>query len=172
MWVIASLFVLAHGASPMALWNIRGIAAACANLIGSIPVTSLWALPTIGWLMLCSSWARRVPFLWATVVPIVGGIMLGITGLMSAFRLNGEWYWTNIVGRILWGLVPGMEKVYRYNDGVHVLRHAQDGEQVAQLFSLQDTLLGLANPQLWIGAVAGIAMIVVATRLRRWRDEG
>ena len=69
-------------------------------------------------------------------------------------------------------LLPGMEKIYRYNDGVHVLRHAHDGEQIAQLFSLQDTLQGLANPQLWIGAVIGAAMIFAAIRLRRWRDEG
>jgi ABC-2 type transport system permease protein len=30
----------------------------------------------------------------------------------------------------------------------------------------------LATPQLWIGAVAGAAMIFTAIRLRRWRDEG
>lgn len=171
IWVIASIFVLIHGQSPMPLWNISGILSACVNLIGLIPITALWALPTIGWLMLCSAWARRVPFLWATLIPIVGGIMLGITGLMGAFRLNGAWYWTNIVGRILGGLVPGMEKVYRYNDGVHMLR-PHGPQDMSQLFSVQDTFAGLANPQLWIGAAVGILMIVVAARMRRWRDEG
>ena len=30
----------------------------------------------------------------------------------------------------------------------------------------------LANPSLWIGAAAGVVMILAAIRLRRWRDEG
>ena len=39
------------------------------------------------------------------------------------------------------------------------------------------TLLGvsystLASPGVWIAAAIGVAMIAVAVRLRRWRDEG
>lgn len=170
--VIASLFVLAHGQNPLPLWNLAGIASACVNLIVAIPMTALWALPTIGWLMLCSAWSRRVPFLWATLVPIVGGIMLAISGLMRAFGSDDVWYWRNIVGRILFGLAPGAEKLYRYTDGVHALAAGDDPQQMSQLFSAGDTLHGLANPELWIGVVVGVAMLVLATRLRRWRDEG
>ena len=170
--IIASLFVLAHGQNPLPLWNLSGMAAACANLIVTIPVTALWALPTIGWLMLCSAWSRRVPFLWATLVPIVGGIMLAISGLMRSFGSDDGWYWRNIVGRILGGLAPAAEKFYRYGDGSHALPGSSDAQQLGHLFSVGDTLRGLANPELWIGVVAGVAMLVVATRLRRWRDEG
>jgi ABC-2 type transport system permease protein len=28
------------------------------------------------------------------------------------------------------------------------------------------------SPNVWIGAAAGVAMIAVAVRMRRWRDEG
>jgi ABC-2 type transport system permease protein len=38
--------------------------------------------------------------------------------------------------------------------------------------ALQAMYSVFATPQLWIGVVAGIAMIVGAIRLRRWRDEG
>ena len=38
--------------------------------------------------------------------------------------------------------------------------------------SAQSTLSSLAMPELWIGAVAGVVMILGAIRLRRWRDEG
>jgi ABC-2 type transport system permease protein len=39
------------------------------------------------------------------------------------------------------------------------------------------TMLGyswstLARPALWAGVLAGVAMILGAVRLRRWRDEG
>ena len=172
LFVIASLIVLlVHGQNPMAIWNIPGIFNACLNMLATIPVTAMWALPTIGWLMLCSAWARRVPFLWATLIPIVGGIMISITGIMGAFNIGLRWYWSNIVGRLLGGLVPGMEKIYRYHDGVHQLS-IHDQQDMSHLLSIANTLEGFANPQLWIGAIVGIAMIVLATRMRRWRDEG
>jgi ABC-2 type transport system permease protein len=30
----------------------------------------------------------------------------------------------------------------------------------------------LLTPQLWLGVLAGAAMIIAAIRMRRWRDEG
>ncbi|UUZ49351.1 hypothetical protein LP420_02935 [Massilia sp. B-10] len=35
------------------------------RLIGLLPVYLVWALPTIGWLMMVSAWARSKVFLWA-----------------------------------------------------------------------------------------------------------
>jgi ABC-2 type transport system permease protein len=40
---------------------------------------------------------------------------------------------------------------------------------VINLHSMYSVLL---TPQLWLGVVAGAAMIFAAIRLRRWRDEG
>jgi len=171
LFIIASIVVLIHGQSPAPLWNITGMLAGCLDLIATIPMTALWALPTIGWLMMVSSWARTKPFLWATLVPIIGGAMISITGILDTFRLGVQWYWSNIVGRTLLGVVPWMEKLYRYHDGVHSLQ-VENQNDASVLFSIPNTLQGLANPQLWIGAVVGIAMIVVAIRMRRWRDEG
>lgn len=41
------------------------------RLIGLLPVYLVWALPTIGWLMMVSAWARSKVFLWAvgTLLP-------------------------------------------------------------------------------------------------------
>ena len=43
---------------------------------------------------------------------------------------------------------------------------------IRDLFNLQSMYSVLLTPQLWLGVVAGAAMIVGAIRLRRWRDEG
>lgn len=40
------------------------------------------------------------------------------------------------------------------------------------MLDLQSMYSVFATPQLWIGAIAGALMILVAIRLRRWRDEG
>jgi ABC-2 type transport system permease protein len=37
---------------------------------------------------------------------------------------------------------------------------------------MQQSWMTLASPGVWIGAAAGVVMIVVAIRMRRWRDEG
>lgn len=41
----------------------------------SVIVTALWLLPTIGWLLLFSAFAKRTPFLWAAGVFILVGFM-------------------------------------------------------------------------------------------------
>lgn len=171
LFAIISLIVMFKGHSPAPLWNVAGIASGCANLILNIAITGLWALPTIGWLMLCSSWANRVPFLWATIAPILAGIMVSITGIMGIFNLDSGWFWSNIVGRALLGLIPGMEMIYRYNnDAVSLEIHTPN--DFFDLFTTANTANGFANPQLWIGAIVGILMVMIAIRMRRYRDDG
>ena len=53
-------------------------------------------------------------------------------------------------------------------DSTH--RFATDAEKSAWN-AKQDAYSVLTTPQLWIGAAAGIAMLVAAVRLRRWRDD-
>ena len=43
---------------------------------------------------------------------------------------------------------------------------------VSSALSLRSIYSVLLTPQLWIGVLAGAAMIVGAIRLRRWRDDG
>lgn len=171
LFLIISVIVMFKGHNPAPLWNISGIAGGAVNLALTMVITALWALPTIGWLMLCSSWARRVPFLWATVLPILAGITVWITGIMGVFHLDSGWFWSNIVGRSLLGLIPNMEMIYRYNnDATNLEIHAPD--DFFQLFTVGNTAQGFANPELWIGVVVGIAMVVAAIKMRRYRDEG
>jgi ABC-2 type transport system permease protein len=47
-----------------------------------------------------------------------------------------------------------------------------DPGSLLRVLDLQRSWSILATPQLWIGAIAGVAMILAAVRLRRWRDEG
>ncbi|HUA82160.1 MAG TPA: ABC-2 transporter permease, partial [Dyella sp.] len=70
MFAIALSF---HGVSVWSLLVLAHPFQMVGFLIGSIPLYMLWALPTVGWLMLCSSWARTKPFLWAVVIPVALG---------------------------------------------------------------------------------------------------
>ena len=54
--LLVSAFVLLHNGNPVTLlWGPGSPLANAGLLLASIPIYALWALPTVGWLMLCSS---------------------------------------------------------------------------------------------------------------------
>lgn len=136
------------------------------GLLSLLPLYALWALPTVGWLMMVSAWAKRVPFVWAVGVPVVGAAMISAVAGVLNLDFNHEVLWAYI-GRLLLSIVPGTWFGALAWEG----RAPNDGfETPAELVS--DSYAVFASPQLWIGAVAGIAMIFAAIKLRKHRDEG
>lgn len=170
--VIISLFIAFNGANPFTLYwaNLEPLKLAGA-LFGWIPVYALWALPTAGWLMLCSAWARSKPFLWAVMVPILGGILVTWFGFFGNFRGDSEeWIWQHVVARMLTSAWPGSHLLGFA--GTAYLDRLDDSPKA--LYGLDGVIGGLpllATPALWIGAAAGVALILAAIRLRRWRDD-
>jgi len=158
--------VLLHGGNPIQLlWGPGNPLAVAGHYIASLPIYALWALPTVGWLMLCSAWARTKPFLWAVMIPVFAGIFVAWFDVMNVFNLDTAWFWQHIVARALTSVFPGM---WLTATNVH---HLDGPEAISSLIGLKQTYSVLASPQLWVGAVAGIAMIFGAIRLRRWRDD-
>ncbi|WP_235972835.1 hypothetical protein [Luteimonas sp. MC1895] len=166
--LLLSVMVMAHGGNPWELiWGPGNPLQVSAYVLAAIPVYAVWALPTVGWLMLCSAWARSVPFLWALLVPILSGLFVSMFSVMRLFDLGAEWFWSHIVARLLLGVVP-------------LTRH--DIHRIGGLDAGQDSMVALIEPsavwsnlfqaETWIGAAVGIVMLLLATRLRRWRDEG
>ena len=167
--VVLSVVVLIHGGNPyVLLWGPGNPLNIVASYAVSIPVYALWALPTVGWLLLCSAWSRSKPFLWAVMLPVFAGIFLSWFDLMPFLDLDSGWFWGHVVARILLGTFPAMDLVYRDGFGQG---GDSPGDVLADL-SARGSLDSLAMPELWIGALAGAALIFGAIRLRRWRDEG
>ncbi len=164
--VLISLFVLLHNGNPVQLlWGPGSPLANAGLMLAAIPVYALWALPTVGWLLLCSAWSRSKPFLWAIMLPVFAGIFISWFDVMNAFDLNSGWFWRNVVARLLGGVFPGT-----WIDVMDV-RLLRGDDIPTHLAMLKSTYSVLATPQAWIGAAAGIAMIFGAIRLRRWRDD-
>ena len=167
--LVISLVALAHGGSPMTLiWGPASPLTLAAGHLAWIPVYALWALPTAGWLLLCSAWARTKPFLWAVMLPLFAGVIISTTKVMPLIGLTTGWFWQNIVGRLLLGAVPGMDLVYRLSAGEGSRR---DLESVVGLMSPASQLKSLAMPELWIGAAVGAVFIFLAIRLRKRAGE-
>jgi len=160
-----------HGINAVTLlWSPTHLVTLWLRLIVRIPVNALWALPSVGWLFLCSSFVRSKPFLWATLVPILSGILVTWFSLMQTFSLTSLWYWKNIVGRALLSLVPGSWAWFDLS--AESLARVKNPTQVADAFlSLEVIGHQLMSLQLWIGVAVGVAMIVASVYFRRQRIE-
>ena len=167
--LVLSVVVLLHGGNPITLlWGPGSPLSVVGAFLIGIPVYALWALPTAGWLLLCSAWARSKPFLWAIMIPVFSGIFVSWFDLTKLFHLDSSWYWAHVVGRMLLGTFPGIDLAYNDNLGKDV----GDFDGALHQISATTALQSLSTPEIWIGAIAGLVMIYGAIRLRRWRDEG
>lgn len=163
-----SIVTLVHGGNPVTLlWGPASPLKVIGLMIATLPVHAVWALPTVGWLLLCSAWARSKPFLWAVMIPVFSGILVSWLDLMNQFDLRALWFWKNVVARALFSVFPGT-----WVETLQIEPMGKEGmEAMQQVFNLKTLYTPFLSPSMWIGAVIGIVMILVAIRLRRWRDE-
>jgi len=139
------------------------------RVIGLLPVYLVWALPTVGWLMMVSAWARSKVFLWAVGTPLILVAIVKWTDFLLHTGIDINWLVENVVARGLTGLFPGTWLPLTHMDP----RALGDSHNVVAMGNLfTHSWMTLATPQALIGAAAGVAMIVAAIRLRRWKDEG
>jgi len=143
------------------------------RMLSLIPVYVLWALPTVGWLLMVSSWARSKVFLWAVGAPLMTGALLAWANYAFKLGINIEWFFSQVVLRLLGSVLPGAWFIFD-NSAREAMEHAPGMEndptgQISGFFN--EAYSSLASPVLWIGVAAGVAMIAAAIWLRRWREE-
>ena len=140
-------------------------------LLSFLPLYIIWALPTVGWLLLVSSWARSKVFLWAVGIPLVTLALMAwfdfLIGRFAGLEIGFKWFGEQVVARILGGLVPG---IWFSEAELQLLKQQPDGFDGGVVLGVSYGTL--ASPAVWVAALAGCAMIYGAMRLRRWRDEG
>ncbi len=119
----------------------------------------LWYVPIAGYLMIMSVWARRAVFLWAVLPP--AALML-----LEKMFFNSE-HVAKFIGRRLTGFVQEMEvHAGQFNQGgsehIPTIREAFDMVSFSGLFM---------HYELWLGLLAGAALVYATIRIRRYRDE-
>ncbi|MDT8439831.1 MAG: hypothetical protein RQ729_12570 [Wenzhouxiangellaceae bacterium] len=129
-------------------------------LFGSI-TQSLWLLPIFGWLMLCSSFAPRLPILVAVGVPALIGLFQHFWSFFSNFRMPDVNLMLIVLERIGRGIVPLSIDVQMLEDGdlagmgsEHLMSF---GSVAAVLFSLE----------MAVGLVIGLVFLAGAVWFRR-----
>lgn len=126
-----------------------------------LPLYAMWMLPTVGWLFVVSAFARTQPALWAIAIPLATGSIAQFLLSLAGWDAYAHAMWSVLFARLLLSVVPG-SWLWQPMSGLDI--KAVEGSNWIlnswQLFSA---------PSLWIGAFAGILMIAMAIRLRRWR---
>lgn len=178
--VLASLALLTIGLVVTAAKGFNLIAPVLADvdlylsplyLLAFLPLYILFALPTVGWLLMVSAWARSKVFLWAVGAPLVAIVILKwmdfLLGRIANLTIHSDWITEEIVERGLGGLFPGVWLADLDNTPLVRMSDGFDGSLL-----LAHSYTALATPGAWLGALAGVGMLFVAIRLRAGRDEG
>lgn len=169
--VVIGTWAALHGINPLPLLAASRPFSLFGRMLLTIPADAAWALPTIGWLLFWSAFVRSKPFLWAVILPVlifVANTWIGALGLPNIDRsvlLN------DVLARLLFGIVPGSW----LGDGTF----SWLGRNAAMLQSgsLLDNLAPatvyakFATAPMWIGILAGAAMIGAAIWMRGRRIE-
>jgi len=167
--VLMSIVAAFHGVNPITMiWMNASPLSVAGKLILLIPINAIWALPCIGWLLLVSAFAKRAPFLFAVLVPVFAGILITSFDLLNNLHIPDFSFWRNVVGRLLFSVMPGS---WMDVAQLRLVNHANGPVDLLNALSLASIGEVLTRPGLWIGAVAGVAMIAGSVWVRRWRDD-
>jgi ABC-2 type transport system permease protein len=116
---------------------------------------TLWWAPVYGWLLLISGWARRAPFLWAVLPPL-------LLAMVEKIAFN-----TNTVGSLIqYRLLGGFQQAFV----VPTKAAMKAGTAFPQGLPQLDPGKFLSTPGLWIGLAVAAAFLAAAVWLRRYRE--
>ncbi len=128
-----------------------------------IVVTAIWYLPLSAYLLVISAWAKRAVMLWSLLPPLA---------LMLAERL---FLGTHVIAQMLLRRLSLPADAFNVNPGSAAwVTTVVDHDTIRTPSSIWSFLnLGgfLSSPETWIGAAAGVALVLCAIQLRMRRSE-
>ena len=172
MWLISALTITVNGLpAGGAMFTHSHPLRVIGGVISSLPVYMMWSLPAVGWLMFCSAWARSKPFLWAVLVPVLACVIVSMTDILPGLDIRHDLVWYTVVYRGLLSVVPGAWFPTLEGGAANPHTEINTPDELANAIDLTRSWHAFATADLWIGAAIGVALIVGAIHLRRWRES-
>lgn len=171
--VIVGIWATLHGINPLPAVAASHTIGLFWRMLLTIPVDAVVALPTAGWLLFWSAYARSKPFLWAVLVPLFAYVANAWIGLMGLPHLDKDFMLKDIIARLLFGVMPGWW-LDDANGGRQLFRNGMrgsDGDNIATMLDPSQVYGLFATPGVWIGAAVGVGLIAASIWLRRRRIE-
>ena len=149
MLLLSSAVLAVNGVSVATLWTRLSLFSISALLLYHlVALHGIWWAPIYSWLLLVSSWARRVPILWAVLPPLAIGVAEKVAFKTTYF---GTW-----LGN-------------RFSGGTDVLGDMSSNFPIEPMAHVH---LGryLTLPGLWGGLIFAAVFLFAAARMRRYRQ--
>ncbi|MCR6699872.1 MAG: hypothetical protein NVV68_01275 [Dokdonella sp.] len=169
--VVIGTWAALHGINPLPLLAASHPFSLFGRMLLTIPADAAWALPTIGWLLFWSAFVRSKPFLWAVILPVLIFVANTWVGALGLPNIDRSVLANDVLARLLFGIVPGSW----LGDGAFswLGRNAAMLQSGSVLDSLSPATVyaRFATAPMWIGILAGAAMIGAAIWMRGRRIE-
>ena len=147
MLLLGSVVLLGSGLSVTPLWaEVSLLRMSLVLLYHLLGVHGLWYAPIFAWLLLVSAWARRAPFLWASL-PLLAICMVE----KLAFDTS---HFAALLG-------------HRMSGGAEAVVSTARGMPLDPMTQMTPGAF-LSSPGLWIGLAVAAAFLAAAARLRRY----
>lgn len=167
---IAAIMVMTAGENPWTLYlGISQPIKAWFLVLASWLTNSVWSLPIAGWLLLVSSFAPRIPLLFAVLPPIVFAVLqLWIKFLQTftfsdnLFGILGQWFANSPL------ILSGQER----NDSVEVSLGIPGADVFDHAVTVGNMLDRLFSQQMAMGLVVAAVFIAGALWFRTRATEG
>jgi len=168
--LIFSVVVLSLGENPWTLFlGIGSPFKAWSMVLASYLAQSVWYLPLYGWLMLVSSFAPRIPLLFAVLPPVVVAVLQIWIEFLQTFTLKKNLF--GIIGE-WWANSPMITSVGNHGDGDLGLTL---GFPLTDTFSHEATIVNmldrLFSTHMLIGLAVAAVFLGTALWLRRRATE-
>jgi len=147
----------------VSIWDGRMWWQAQVLLFVGIVATVLWYAPLAAYLLVVSAWARRSVMLWAVLPPLVPVMVEGM-----ALRTTRIW---EFLGDRLSPAVPIMRGIEAQLASGTVTIDRNEVVVPGQLLQHVDFGAIFFNAPLLLGLLVAAVLVLVAIRLRRYRDE-
>jgi len=159
--IVTSLWVTTKGGDAGIL--IWGSVSFFDNWLAALVIvvaSGLWMSPFIAWFLFVSTWAKRMPIMWAFLPPIV-------LGLLEWIVFRTEYFVTTIAARgNITPLFDGLSIVQFFEE-----KPWRDGVENISLLEHMDLLGFVTNPGFWSGLLVCGILTTAAIYVRRFRDD-
>ena len=153
------------------VFGMNGVWGQIWHMFLSFPVYVAWALPSICWMMLVSSWVKHRAGLWAILIPIGIFVLSALAKDIVGISIDMRRFAYVAIFRGIASIVPDSWSSHYYlgeyartQSLPESIQHVLENVDLAswEIFSSADV---------WLGIIAGILMFLAAYKIRRSRGE-
>jgi ABC-2 type transport system permease protein len=159
--LLTSVILMTASVSPLPLWTQSQLFQVTIAILYAQIAMSLWYAPVAAWLLLVSSWAKRVTILWAVLPPVA----------LWAFERMA--IGTTYVQELLnYRLTTGLKTMFVANpeDVGVVVGNDETIHAPHNVLAALDPVGFFTNPWLWVGLVVAAGFVAAAIWMRRYRE--